>query len=149
MASGVPSSTKSSSDTSTVHDDSTGELVSRATRQLSDLVHQELALAKAELTEKGKEAGRGAGLFGGAGTVAFYGGATLIAAAVAGLAVALPVWAAALIVGVVLLAIAGLLAAAGRSRMRRATPPVPEQTAESVKTDVQEIKDHLKERHAG
>ncbi|MCO5969021.1 phage holin family protein [Actinoallomurus soli] len=148
MASGVRPPTKSPSDTSTEHDESTGELVGKATRQLSELVHQELALAKAELTEKGKEAGRGAGLFGGAGTVAFYGGATLVGAAVAALAVALPVWAAALIVGVVLLAIAGLLAAAGRSRMRRATPPVPEQTAESVKTDVHEIKDHLKERHA-
>ncbi|GAA0350577.1 phage holin family protein [Actinoallomurus spadix] len=148
MASGVRPSTQNPSDTSTGHDGSTGELVGKAARQISELVHQELALAKAELAEKGKEAGRGAGLFGGAGTVAFYGGGTLVAAVVAGLAVALPVWAAALIVGVALLAIAGLLAAAGRSRMRRATPPVPQQTAESVKTDVQEIKDHLKERHA-
>ncbi|MEV5754012.1 phage holin family protein [Actinoallomurus sp. NPDC052308] len=148
MASDVRTSTTTPAGSPTEHDDSTGELVSRATRQISELIHQEFALAKAELADKGKEAGRGAGLFGGAGTVAFYGGATLIGAAVAGLAVALPVWAAALIVGVVLLAIAGLLAAAGRSRLRRATPPLPEQATESVKTDVHEIKDHLKEGHS-
>lgn len=126
---------------------STGELVAQASRQISDLVRQELALAKAELVEKGRHAGLGAGLFGGAGVVAFYGGAVLIAAAVAALALVLPVWLAALIIGVVLLAVAGVLSLTGRRQLGQATPPLPEHTTASVKTDIHEIKDHLSERH--
>ncbi len=128
-------------------DASAGELVSRATRQISELVHKEMALAKAELTDKGKQAGLGAGLFGGAGLVAVYAGATLIAAAVAGLSVVWPVWLAALVIGVVLLAIAAVLALVGRTRMSRAVPPVPTRTAKSVQADVHEIKEHISERH--
>src|SRR6476661_7664091 len=96
------------------HEESAGELVSRATRQISELVHKEMALAKAELADKGKQAGVGAGLFGGAGVVALYAGAALIGAAVAGLAVVWPTWLSALVVGVVLLAVAGILALVGR-----------------------------------
>lgn len=128
-------------------DASTGELVAQASRQISDLVRQELALAKAELVEKGKHAGIGTGLFGGAGVVAFYGGAILLAAAVAALSLVWPVWLAALVVGVVLLIIAGVLSLAGRKQFGQAVPPMPEQATASVKTDVHEIKDHLSERH--
>lgn len=126
---------------------STGELVARATRQISDLVRQEMALARAELADKGRHAGRGAGLFGGAGVIAWYGGAALVGAAVAGLAVVWPVWASALLIGVVLLAVAGLLAMVGRGQFRQAVPPMPGHAAESVKTDVHEIKEHITERH--
>lgn len=126
---------------------STGELVAQASRQISELVRQELALAKAELVEKGRHAGFGAGLFGGAGVVAFYGGAVLIAAAVAALALALPVWLAALIIGVVLLAVAGVLSLTGRRQLGQAAPPLPRHATASVKTDIHEIKDHLSERH--
>jgi hypothetical protein len=120
---------------------SVGELVSRASEQLSTLVRQELQLAKAELTEKGKQAGRGGGLLGAAGAVAYVGFMVLAAAAVAALSLALPVWASALIVCGVLFLIAGALAAAGRSRLGRAAPPVPEQTLDSVRADVAEIKE--------
>lgn len=128
-------------------DASAGELLAQATRQISELVHQELALAKAELADKAKNAGRGAGLFGGAGVVAFYGGAALVGAVVAALALMWPVWAAALVVGLVLLAAAGVLVLTGRKELGRAVPPVPTQTAASVREDVHEIKDHLHGRH--
>ncbi len=130
------------------HGASAGELVSRATRQISELVHKEMALAKAELADKGKQAGVGAGLFGGAGLIAVYAGATLIGAAVAGLAVVWPTWLSALVIGVVLLAIAGVLALVGRKRMGRAVPPMPTRTAKSVQADVHEIKEHISERHS-
>jgi hypothetical protein len=126
---------------------STGELVAQASRQISDLVRQELTLAKTELVDKGKHFGLGTGLFGGAGVFAVYGGAVLLAAAVAALSLVWPVWLAALVIGVALLLIAGLLAIIGRTQLRRAVPPMPEQAAASVKTDVHEIKDHLHERH--
>jgi len=128
-------------------DASAGELVAQASRQISELVRQELTLAKVELVDKGKHAGVGTGLFGGAGVIAFYGGAVLIAAAVAAVALALPVWLAALIIGAALMIVAGVLALTGRKQFRRAVPPMPEKAAESVKTDVKEIKDHLSERH--
>jgi Putative Actinobacterial Holin-X, holin superfamily III len=125
----------------------TGELVAQAARQVSELVRDELALAKTELVDKGKRAGFGAGLFGGAGLIAWFGVATLIGAAVAGLAVAWPTWLAALVVGVVLLAVAGILALTGRRQLSQAVPPVPAQATESVKADVHEIKDRLSEGH--
>ena len=126
---------------------STGELVAQASRQISDLVRQELTLAKTELVDKGKHFGLGTGFFGGAGVFAVYGGAALVAAAVAALSLVWPVWLAALVIGVALLVIAGILAMIGRRQLRRAVPPMPEQAAASVKTDVHEIKDHLSERH--
>jgi tetrahydromethanopterin S-methyltransferase subunit C len=125
---------------------STVELVAQASRQISDLVRQELTLAKTELVDKGKHFGLGTGLFGGAGVLTVYGGAVLVGAAVAALALVWPVWLAALVIGVALLVIAGVLALTGRMQIRRAVPPMPEQAAASVKTDVHEIKDHLSER---
>ncbi|WP_245769572.1 phage holin family protein [Streptomyces indicus] len=120
---------------------SVGELVSRASEQLSTLVRQEMQLAKAELTEKGKQAGFGGGLFGAAGAVAYVGFMVLAAAAVAALSLALPVWAGALIVSGVLFLTAGVLAAAGRQRFTKAAPPMPERAIDSVRADVAEIKE--------
>ncbi|MFE9921362.1 phage holin family protein [Streptomyces sp. NPDC005774] len=117
-----------------------GELVGQATEQVSRLVRQEVALAKLELAEKGRRAGRGGGMLGGAGAFAYAG---LLAAAFTGgaaLSLVLPVWAAALIITAVLFVIAGVLAALGREQLKKATPATPEQTLGSVKADVEEIK---------
>ena len=118
----------------------TGDLVKRLATQLSDLMHGELELARTELTEKGKRAGTGAGLAGAGGVVALYGLGVLIAAAVAALALVLPLWLAALIVGVALLIVGGVLALAGRSQLKRATPPMPEHAVESLQRDVEIVK---------
>jgi uncharacterized membrane protein YqjE len=117
---------------------STGELVSQLSEQVSRLVRDELRLARLELTEKGKRAGIGAGLLGGAGVVALYGGAALLAAVIAALALAMPVWVAALIVGAALMALAGVLGLRGRQQVSTAAPPVPEEAIRSVQADVQE-----------
>lgn len=120
---------------------STADLVRDVSRLVPELVREELDLAKAELTEKGKHAGIGAGMFGGAGLAAFFGVAVLIAAAVLGLAEALPAWAAALIVAVVILVIAGILALVGKKQVKQAVPPVPEKAVDSAKADVRAVKE--------
>jgi hypothetical protein len=123
---------------------STGELVKQLSEQVSRLVRDELRLAQLEAMQKGKRAGVGAGLFGGAGLVALYGVAALVAAIIAALALALPVWAAALIVAVLLLAAAGVVALRGKQKVQAASPPVPEEAVESVKADVQEVKERAR-----
>jgi Putative Actinobacterial Holin-X, holin superfamily III len=117
--------------------ESVAELVKQLSEQTSRLARQEVELAKAELTTKGKRVGIGAGMFGGAGIVGFYAVGALTATAILALTTAVAAWLAALIVTVVLGAIAGLLALQGRSKVQQATPPVPEQATESVKEDVQ------------
>jgi Putative Actinobacterial Holin-X, holin superfamily III len=114
--------------------------VNRLSQQTSTLIRQEMRLAQSELQEKGKRVGIGAGMFGGAGVVALYGGGALVAAAIIGIGTLLEPWVAAVIVGVVLLAIAGLVALMGRKQVRRGTPPLPEQAIESAKRDVDEVK---------
>ncbi|MEH1123076.1 phage holin family protein [Micromonospora sp. CPCC 206061] len=120
---------------------STAELVRDAAEQISRLVRDELALAKAEMTEKGKRAGIGAGLFGGGGLIALYGVAGLLTTVVLALAEAMPAWLAALIVTVVLFAVAAVLALLGRRHVQQATPPVPEQAIDSVKADIEQVKE--------
>ena len=121
-------------------DRSVGELVQQLSSQTSTLIRQEMRLAQAELQEKGKRAGLGAGMFGGAGLVALYGVGALIAAAIMVLGTALEPWLAAVIVGVVLLAVGGLLALIGKRQVRQATPAKPEQALESVQRDIDEVK---------
>jgi Putative Actinobacterial Holin-X, holin superfamily III len=116
---------------------SIAELIKQLSEQSSRLARQEVELAKAELAVKGKRAGIGAGMFGGAGVLGFYGLGALTAAAVLALATAVTAWLAALIVAAVLAAIAGILALQGKHKVSQATPPLPEQAAESVKEDVQ------------
>jgi Putative Actinobacterial Holin-X, holin superfamily III len=116
--------------------DSVAELVKQLSEQSSRLARQEIELAKAELTEKGKRAGLGAGMFGGSAVLGLYAVGALIAAAILGLSTAVAAWLAALIVAIVVAAIAGVVALAGRSEIQQATPPAPEQAAESVKEDV-------------
>ena len=117
-----------------------GALVHRMTEQVPELVRSEIRLAQAELTEKGKQAGIGIGMFSAAGLLAFFGVALLLTTAVLALALAVAAWLAALIVAVVVLAAAGVAALAGRSRVQRATPPQPERAIEGVKEDVATIK---------
>ncbi len=116
------------------------ELVQQLSQQTATLVRQELQMAQLEMKEKGKRAGIGAGLFGGAGVLAFYGLGVLLAAIVLGLATFLEPWIAALIVAVVLFAVAGVLALTGKKQVEQATPPAPEQAIASTKRDVDEIK---------
>jgi hypothetical protein len=124
---------------------STAELVKRAGEQISQLVREELALARAEMTAKAKRAGTGAGLFGAAGILALYGLAALLATVVILLDLVLPLWLAALIVTVVLLAAAGVMALVGRGQVREAAPPVPEQAVESVRADVHTVTEAARE----
>jgi|ERR671929_398058 hypothetical protein len=116
---------------------SAAELVKQLSEQTSRLVRQEVELAKAELTVKGKRAGVGAGMFGGAGVFGLYALGALTAAAIAALALAVATWLAALIVAVVWAAIAGVMALTGKSKVQQAMPPVPQDSVESVKEDVQ------------
>ena len=118
-----------------------GELFQQLSTQTATLVRQEIKLAQLELQEKGKRAGLGAGMFGGAGLVALYGVGALVAAAVLALATAVDPWLAALIVAAVLLLVAGVLALSGKRQVKQATPPVPEQALESVQRDVDEVKE--------
>jgi hypothetical protein len=127
---------------------SASELVKQLSEQTSRLVHQELELAKAELSIKGKKAGIGAGMFGGAGALGLYAGGALIAAIIAGLALAVATWLAALIVAVLLAAAAGLVALMGKKQVEQALPPVPEDSVESVKEDVQWTKTRARQGRA-
>lgn len=119
---------------------SVGELVQQLSQQTASLVRGEIRLATVELQEKGKKAGIGAGMFGGAGVVALYGVGALIAAAILGIGTFLEPWIAAVIVGAVLLAVAGILALTGKKQVEEAGPPVPEQAVEGAKRDVDEVK---------
>ena len=118
-------------------EESLAELVRQLSEQTTRLAHQEVELAKAELVMKGRRAGVGAGMFGGAGVFGLYALGALVATGILALATAVTAWLAALIVAAVLGAIAGVLALQGKSKVKQATPPVPEQATESVKEDVQ------------
>jgi uncharacterized membrane protein YqjE len=125
---------------------STADLIRRATEQLSTLVRDELALARAEMTEKLAHAGKGAGLFGGAGLVSLYGVFGVLTAAVLGLSRVMPGWAAALVVGGFLLVLAGIMALAGRGQVRKATPPVPESAVGGVRADIEAVASAVEHR---
>jgi uncharacterized membrane protein YqjE len=116
---------------------STGDLVKQLSEQTATLVRKEMELAKAELTEKGKVAGQGAGMFGGAAVVGLLALGTLTALILALLDKAMDFWVAALIVTVAYGAIAAVLAMTGRDRVKQGMPPAPEETVETVKEDVQ------------
>ena len=121
-----------------------GELLKELSNQTTTLVRQELELAKAEMAEKGKQAGLGVGMFGGAGLFGLLALGALTACLIAALATGMEVWLAALIVAVVYGGVAGALALIGRQKTREATPPAPEQAIESTKEDVQWAKSQLR-----
>ena len=120
--------------------ESTADLLTRLAGETTTLVKQELELAKAEMTEKGKEAGKGVGMFGAAGVVGLLALGALTACFIAALDTAMPTWLAALIVAVVYGAIAGVLALTGKGRLNNATPLAPEQAQDNVKEDVRWVK---------
>ena len=116
------------------------ELMKQLSNQTATLVRQEMELAKVELTEKGKRAGVGVGMFGGAGLLGTYAFGALTAAAILALSTAVGGWLAALIVGVIYAAIAGALALTGKTKVQEATPPIPAQAVEATKEDVEVAK---------
>jgi putative superfamily III holin-X len=124
---------------------SLSELSRDLANQTSALAQKEIELAKTELALKGKRLGIGVGAFGAAGLVGLYALGALTAAAILALAIVLDAWLAALIVGAVYGAMAGVLALTGKQKVEEATPPVPEQAIESTKTDVQHTTQRAKE----
>jgi hypothetical protein len=126
-----------------LREESMGALFAQLSDDLSTLMRQELRLAQAEMTEKGKKAGVGIGMFGGAGIVTFLALQALTACLIALLATAMDVWVAALIITVIYAAGAGVLALTGKKQVSEATPPVPEQTVDTLKEDVQWAKTQL------
>ena len=126
-------------------DASVAELARQLSERTTQLARQEVALAKAELAEKGKRAGIGAGMLGGAGVVGLYAVGALIAAAILALATAVDDWLAGLIVGLVLAAVAGVLAFHGKGKVQEATPPLPEEAISRSKADVETAKARAQE----
>lgn len=122
-------------------DASLPELVGQLSEQVSRLVSDEIALAKTEIKDSARHVGIGAGLFGGAGIFGFLGVIVLVAAAVLGLAEAVPGWLAALIVAAGLFALAGIAGLVGKKQVSSGTPVTPERTIESVQQDISTIKE--------
>lgn len=131
--------TQTSPDPQAADERSTSELVAELSHQLSRLARAEAKLALTELRRKSRRAALGGALLGGAGALALMGAAVLVACAVLALALVLPAWLAALLVGVAALLVAGMSGLAGRAALRRAVPPV-EWVASSVKEDVEIIR---------
>ena len=119
---------------------SISELMSQLSSQTSRLVRDEMRLAQKEFVESVKHAGIGAGLFSAAGLVAVFGLGSVITAAIAALSLALPVWAAALIVAVVLFAAAGVAGLVSKKQLDQPSP-TPEMTVANVKQHIHELKD--------
>ena len=127
-----------------LREQSIGDLLKQLSQETSTLVRQELQLARAEMTEKGKQAGRGAGVLGGAGVAGLLALIALTMCLIFALDTAMPAWLAALIVTAIWGAIAGVLALTGRRKVQEATPATPEQTVETVKEDVQWAKNQTR-----
>jgi uncharacterized membrane protein YqjE len=120
-----------------------GDLLKQLSQETTTLVKQELDLAKAEVAQKGQQAGKGVGMFGGAGVMGLLALGSFTAFLIMLLDGAMPNWAAALVVTAVYAAIAGVLALQGRNKVKEATPPVPEQALESAKEDAQWAKTQM------
>jgi uncharacterized membrane protein YqjE len=120
-----------------LRDEPIGVLLKQLATETSTLVKQELELAKAEMREKGRKAGPGLGMIGGAGVAALLAMGALTAFLILALDGAMPNWLAALIVTVVYAAVAGLLYVRGKDRVEDAGSPAPRQTIETLKEDVE------------
>jgi tetrahydromethanopterin S-methyltransferase subunit C len=142
------SSAKAQGTSHSVDERSLAELTKRLSDQTTALARKEVELAKAEMSLKAKRLGIGAGAFGAAGLIGVLALGAVTAAAILALAEAVDSWLAALIVGLVYAAVAGILALIGRSRVQSGTPPVPERAIESSKEDVEAAKRSAKEARA-
>lgn len=129
-----------------VGEQSTAELIQHASEQISRLVRDELALARTELRDKGRHVGTGAGLFGGGGFIALYAVGALVLAAIFGLGEAVPLWLSALLIGVILALVAGVMALLGRRQVNQAMPATPEETKRNVQADVDTVTNAVRER---
>jgi tetrahydromethanopterin S-methyltransferase subunit C len=127
-----------------VEDRPIGELMRELSDQTTTLVRQEIELAKAEMTAKGKQLGMGAGAFGAAGLMGLYAVGAITACLILALSTAIAGWLAALIVGIVYAAIAGVLALVGKKKTQAGGPPVPERAISSTKEDVEWAKTRAK-----
>jgi MFS family permease len=127
-----------------VTDASMAELARRLSEQTATLVRQEMHLAQAELKQKGKRAGIGAGLLGAAGVVGLAALGALVAALILVLGEAVAMWISAFIVAGGLAVVAGIVALMGKRQVSAAVPPKPEATIESVQADVAEIKEKVR-----
>jgi hypothetical protein len=123
---------------------SMAELMKTLSDQTTTLVRQEIELAKAEMTAKGKQVGIGAGAFGGAAVLGLFAFGALTACFILALNTAVAAWLAALIVAVVYLIGAGVFALVGRKKTQAGAPPVPERAIESTKEDVEWAKTSAK-----
>jgi hypothetical protein len=132
-------------DTTTHTEQPTAELINQLSEQVTTLVRDELTLARIEMVEKGKRAGTGAGLLGGAGVIALYGVGALFVTAGAALALVMPAWLAALVVTVALFAVAGVAALIGKKQVQQAIPPEPEAAIASGRRDVEAVKSAIRE----
>ena len=127
-------------DPRTNDDPTLGALVNQLTQQVPDLIRSEIRLAQAEVSEKGKRAGVGIGMFSVAGLLAFFALATLITTAILALALVVDAWLAALIVALILLAAAAVAGVLGKNKVASATPAKPERAMEGVKEDIATVK---------
>lgn len=136
----MSTSTSGTAGTPSSNEPTLGALVHDLTEQVPQLIRSEIRLAQAEMTEKGKRAGLGIGMFSAAGLLAFLGLCCVVTTAILGLAHALPDWLAALLVGAVLFVGAGIAALVGKKEVAQATPPAPEAAIEGVKEDLSVVK---------
>ena len=119
-----------------------GALVHQLTQQVPELIRSEMRLAQAEVTEKGRRAGVGVGMFSVAGLLAFFAFGSLVATAILALALVVDAWLAALVVALVLLAGAAVAGLVGRNKVAEAGPPAPERAIEGLKEDLATVKGH-------
>ena len=127
-----------------VKDKSLAELLKDLSQELTGLLHEEIELAKAEVTTKGKGLGVAAGLLGSALVFVLHELGCLAVCAIAALSLAVPIWLAALIVAITLLAVAVVLGLMGKADVQHALPPIPEEAVESTKEDVAWLKTQVK-----
>jgi hypothetical protein len=124
-------------------DRSVGRIVGDLTSEVAHLARVEAQLAAREIADKAKQGAAGGGMFAVAGAMALYGGAAFALAAGIALALVWPAWLAAIVVGVLLFAVAGIAALAGRSMIRRAMPPIPDETIEHAREDAQALRGRM------
>jgi hypothetical protein len=141
---GAPPAAEVVSGSADLRDEPFKDVVKQVTDEASTLVRQEVKLAKAEMTEKAKEVGVGAGMLGGAGYLGHLAGLGLMLCLIFALATFMPAWVAALIVTLVFAAGAGALALMGKKRIQKTGPPIPEETVKSVKRTIETVKEEAK-----